>query len=107
MTWPVATLIMFSCDFPASMTLVFARWNQTLTHESIPSKLVKKMIIAFAHHRHWLVLNMASLSQEKSEASGKIIGNKSTGLTEFTTADVSCGKSICLGERKVRKTPRR
>ena len=43
----------------------------------------------------------------KSEASEDIIGNKSTGLTEFATADISCGKSICLDVRRLRITPRR
>ena len=55
--------------FLLQFSLVFARWNRRLAHESISSKLVKKMPIAFDRNRHCSVFNMASLAQVKSEAS--------------------------------------
>ena len=48
-------------SYPASMTLVFARWNRRLAHESIPSKLVKKMPTAFDRYRQWHKVSAAFL----------------------------------------------
>ena len=48
--------------FLLQFSLVFARWNRRLAHESIPSKLAKKMPIAFDRYRHWLMLTSASLA---------------------------------------------
>ena len=49
--------------FLLQFSLVFARWNRRLAHESIPSKLVKKMPIAFNRYRQGLVLALAALAR--------------------------------------------
>ena len=48
--------------FLLQFSLVFARWIHRLTHETIPSKLVKKMPTAFDHYRHLLLSSLATLA---------------------------------------------